>query len=50
MTSAPQTTRPAGLDELVAGIRELSATVAVVVDRLDRIENKLDDLTGVSEQ
>lgn len=38
------------LDELVAGIRELSATVAVVVDRLDRIENKLDDLTGVSEQ
>ena len=38
------------LDELVAGMRELSATVAVVVDRLDRIENKLDDLTGVSEQ
>lgn len=37
------------LDELVAGIRELSATVAVVVDRLGRIENKLDDLTGVTE-
>ena len=42
------TTRPAGLDELVAGIRELSREVAVVVDRLDRIENKLDDLKGVN--
>jgi len=46
VTSADQT--PAGLDELVAGIRELSRTVAVVVDRLDRIECKIDDLTGVA--
>lgn len=40
------TTRIDGVDELVAGIRELSREVAVVVDRLGRIENKLDDLKG----
>lgn len=38
------------LDELVAGIRELSRDVAVVVDRLDRIENKIDRLNGVTER
>lgn len=44
------TTHIDGVDDLLAGIRELSREVAVVVDRLDRIECKLDHLTGVSEQ
>ena len=43
MTTTPTT--PAGLTgDLLAGIRELSREVAVVVDRLDRIENKIDHL------
>ena len=41
--TAPQTTRPAGLDELVAGIRELSRTVAVLVEKVDRIDRKLNN-------
>lgn len=36
------------LDDLLAGIRELSRAVAVVVDRLDRIETKIDHLKGVN--
>ncbi|AEK37661.1 hypothetical protein CVAR_2316 [Corynebacterium variabile DSM 44702] len=38
------------LDDLLAGIRALSREVAVVVDRLDRIENKIDHLKGVTGQ
>ena len=38
------TEAPAGLTELVEGIRELSRDVAVVLDRLDRIDEKLNNI------
>lgn len=38
-------TTPAGLTELAGELRELSRTVAVLVEKVDRIDSKLDNLT-----
>lgn len=45
MTTTPTT--PADLTELAEGIRELSRTVAVLVEKVDRIDSKLDNLTDL---